>query len=252
MILSLETATRAGSLALMKGEKVIARKQGEGGRSHSTYLLADVDECLRLAGVQLENVDLFVAVTGPGSFTGLRTGLATVKAFAMMTEKMIAPVPTLHAIARMEGRRDETIVFSLLPAGRGELFAQMLAVESDDSIIEHSIAAHLAPEMTLEKALTVKKRLRWAGDAARDIKEQIREKAESAKLIFADEETCKEKIQNADWTLAAKPPAGETLAEHAAHLGLARFRAGQVVAPEELKAFYVRLSDAEIKEKCLR
>lgn len=252
LVLSLETATRAGSLAVLRGSETLARKTGDAAVSHSIHLLGDVDECLKAARVRLDEIELFVAVTGPGSFTGLRTGLATVKGFAATLERGVVGVPTLEAIARIERGRGRASVMSLLPAGRGEMFAQMLAVRSESEIVELEPPSHLTPEAVLEKALAAKTRLRWAGEGARVIAAQIGAMAESAGLTFADEAINKDMAQSADWTLAAKPTGEETLAEHAAALGLARFRAGRAVSPAELKALYVRLSDAELKEKCHR
>src|ERR1051326_6657944 len=82
LILAIETATRAGGVALARGEEVLVSITGDAAVSHSTNLIEMIDGVLRDAGVTLAQVDLFAVAQGPGSFTGLRIGLATVKAFA--------------------------------------------------------------------------------------------------------------------------------------------------------------------------
>ena len=151
----------------------------------------------------------------------------------------------------MECESQTDTVLCLLPAGRSELFVQMLAVGDGDKIIELEPPAHLALAAVFEKARRESLDLTWAGDAARDIVTQIRDEAKSAELIFADKATSDASPPRADWTLAAAPPATETLAKHAALLALAHFNCeGATTLPKDLKALYVRLSDAELKEKC--
>ena len=82
LILSIETATLTGSVALCKGDEVVAVHNGHDGPSHSNTLLRTIESVLKDGGIQLSDVDLFAVAIGPGSFTGLRIGLATVKGLA--------------------------------------------------------------------------------------------------------------------------------------------------------------------------
>src|SRR5262245_1386109 len=162
LILAVETATRKGSIALAKGEAVLASQVGDAAVSHSAHLIEMIESVLRDAGVQLSDVDLFAAAVGPGSFTGLRIGLATVKALAVCTERKVVGVNTLAAIAhasRANGR-----VVSMLPAGRGEVFAQLFSV-TNGSLQALDEAAHLSPRALLEK-YGKESPLCWAGDGA--------------------------------------------------------------------------------------
>ena len=76
-VLSLETATRAGSLAITRGQELLASRTGDAQVSHSTNLLDQIKSALDEAGLKLSEIDYFAVATGPGSFTGLRIGLAT-------------------------------------------------------------------------------------------------------------------------------------------------------------------------------
>src|SRR5262252_1548671 len=83
LILAIETATRAGSVAVNRGESLLSAVTGDAAVSHSASLIQMIEQALAQAGQRLSDVDLFAAASGPGSFTGLRIGLATVKALAV-------------------------------------------------------------------------------------------------------------------------------------------------------------------------
>ena len=71
VILAIETATRAGSVAVSRGDQILSCAPGDAASSHSTDLIENVDRILRESGLRLGDVDLFAAAIGPGSFTGL-------------------------------------------------------------------------------------------------------------------------------------------------------------------------------------
>src|SRR6185295_10462844 len=99
LILSLETATMGGSVWLGFGTVELATRIGDPKVSQSATLLQDINDCLDEAGVKLAEVDLFACASGPGSFTGLRIGIATLKALAASLGRPSIGVPTLHAVA---------------------------------------------------------------------------------------------------------------------------------------------------------
>src|SRR5882762_10221523 len=129
LILSIDTATLRGSVCLMQGERVLAYVSGDANVSHSSSLLRDIDQVLTACGITTREIELFAAAAGPGSFTGLRIGLATVKALSVTLGRPCLGVPTLRAVARAAGPSKATV--ALLPAGRGELFAQLFSVSFD-------------------------------------------------------------------------------------------------------------------------
>ena len=102
LILALETATRAGSVCLARGPEVLARLAGSASLSHSTDLIENLEELLRSEHLKLSEVDLFAAASGPGSFTGLRIGLATVKSLAVCARRSCVGISTLAALALRE------------------------------------------------------------------------------------------------------------------------------------------------------
>jgi len=122
LLLAFETATRAASIALLRGGDLVAEECTTGDRSTAETLLPALDALLAGAGLTPAAVDAFAVSIGPGSFTGLRVGIATVKGLAFGTGRPVAPVPTLAALARTAPEPREAVV-ALLDARRGEVYA---------------------------------------------------------------------------------------------------------------------------------
>lgn len=248
MILAIDTATRAGSVALVRAGEVLALQSGDSEASHSIDLIANVETCLNIIGAKLIDVELFAAASGPGSFTGLRIGLATIKSFAISVGRLCAGVPTLAAIAHAAGSSSRTV--ALLPAGRGEVFAQLFSA-GPENVRPLDSAAHIRPEALLDKYGGIE-RLAWAGEGAHLYVETLRAGAEVRNAGFtdrtdADEGTSNpEHRNNGEWILM--PRRGE-LAVSIAALALDDYNHGRAVSPEALRAIYVRPSDAEINEQ---
>lgn len=218
LILAIETATRAGGVSVTRGEKLLSSREGDASVSHSTNLIEMIDSVLKAAEAELADIDLFAVAVGPGSFTGLRIGLATVKAFAESTHRPIVGVSTLAAVAHASGY--EGLVASLLPAGRGEVFAQLFCV-SDGSVELKDPPAHLNPQEAFSKYKD-NSGVHWTGEGTGKLQEYLED-------VAAD--------------------TSPRLANSVAALALKDYRQGKTVAPEELRAVYVRASDAEINER---
>ena len=98
-ILAIETSSRAGSAALMEEDRLIGESYLDGGLTHSQTALPMAQQVLRLAGTAWREVDAFAVSVGPGSFTGLRIGIATVKGLADAQEKPCYGISTLEGLA---------------------------------------------------------------------------------------------------------------------------------------------------------
>jgi tRNA threonylcarbamoyladenosine biosynthesis protein TsaB len=225
LVLSVETATRGGSIFLSRGDAQLAARVGDPQVSQSSSLLSDINDCLEAAGRSLDEVELFACAAGPGSFTGLRIGIATVKALAASLKRSCVGIPTLQAVAHAAGASMQTV--ALLPAGRGEVFAQMFSVSDEGVVTEVDAAAHLSPERLLERYGAFKD-VRWAGSGAEQQRELLENFAEgnSHPWRFATPET--------------------NLAKHVAALALQALQTGKLQSPDALSAIYVRPSDAEL------
>ena len=276
LILAIETATRSGGVAVARGEQVLASRTGDAAVSHSANLIEMIEEVLDEADVKLSEVDLFAVAVGPGSFTGLRIGLATVKAFAAHLKRKVAGVSTLAAVAHASGADGEIV--SLLPAGRGEVFAQRFSVdETNVAAMDH--ARHLSPSALIEQYGEIE-RLTLAGEGVRMFEKfGVPASGESNKkedgppeggtpntppeggtpnlqqggtLNLQQGGTLNLQFRgplNEGWIVIDESP---NLAPSIALLGFRNYREGKLVAPEDLRAVYVRASDAEINEQWQR
>lgn len=245
LLLCLDTATEKRSVAVFRGREQLALRARDLRSDGASGVLRDVDEALGAAGVSLREVELFAACTGPGSFTGLRSGLATVKALSKTLGRPAVGVPTLHAVA-LQAKPSER-VFALLPAGRGEVFAQLLSVRDDGLVSELGGPLHLPPSRLLERAKALGGGLKWAGGGALKYVEQIAEAARDAGLSFARDDGESSGPSEREWVFARTQ---EVLAPCVAALALSMFRGGGAGKAEDLRAIYVRPSDAELNERC--
>ena len=99
IILSCETSTLLGSVALIENETVLATEESMRQGSHSDVLNVFVQKVLLKSGKKLSDVDLFVSGVGPGSFTGIRISVNTIKSYAYCHSKPVASVNSLASLA---------------------------------------------------------------------------------------------------------------------------------------------------------
>src|SRR5947207_15256672 len=133
LILAIDTSGKQGSVALARGDcksfQLIESAPVAGG-TFSAQLVPQIAELLARHDLRKEDIDAFAAASGPGSFTGLRVGLAAIKALAEILQKPIVAVSLLQAIAAASldinmGAWEidaKPTVAALLDAGRGEIF----------------------------------------------------------------------------------------------------------------------------------
>ncbi len=244
LTLCIETATEHRSVAVLRGGRVLSlceRAPRDGG---GAAVLADIDRALASASVSVSEVELFAVASGPGSFTGLRAGLATVKALAATLGRPAVGVPTLHALAR--AARPAHSLCALLPAGRGEVFAQILRVTKEGEVKELSTPEHVPPARLLD-GMSSAGGVKFAGGGAHKFEEFLRERAAAHGLNYRVLTSVDEEPREDEWAIA--PPI-ETLAAEVGALAISRYEAGERGSADTLCAIYVRPSDAELKEQC--
>jgi tRNA threonylcarbamoyl adenosine modification protein YeaZ/ribosomal-protein-alanine acetyltransferase len=127
LTLALETATRPGSVATCD-EARCAGRAGDASRTHGERLPGDVCEWLAAERRTLADVDLFAVVSGPGSFTGLRVGMAAIQGLALAGGRKVVPVPTLDAMiaAALRTTTARGLLVPCLDGQRGEVFASVV------------------------------------------------------------------------------------------------------------------------------
>ena len=173
--LSIDTATEVLALALGEGEKILAKSSIDAGRSHLELLLPGVQQLLDEAGLTVRDIDGIVAGTGPGTFSGLRVGIATARALAQTLEVRLSGSSTLEALAF--GLAEETsasqLLLPVIDAKRSQVFAQLFKKEGKNTVKPESEVLCLDPQALLaELAKITGAAVRAAGNgvlAYRDI-----------------------------------------------------------------------------------
>jgi tRNA threonylcarbamoyladenosine biosynthesis protein TsaB len=118
----METATLAGSVALLDGERLVGQSLLDIALTHSERLMAMVDRLLQDSGWEVDEVEGLAVSIGPGSFTGLRVGVAAAQGLAFALGLPVAPVPTLDALAEQLPFADAPVC-PLVDARKGEVYA---------------------------------------------------------------------------------------------------------------------------------
>src|SRR5580704_14403805 len=131
-VLSLDTTTRAGSVALVENDHILAERQGDPSRTHAERLPREILSLLDEHGLRPDDVDLFAVASGPGSFTGLRVGIATIQGLAFVQGRRVAAVPALEAIAQSTTRDQPagTVVGVWMDARRRDVFFALYRLTS--------------------------------------------------------------------------------------------------------------------------
>src|SRR5450432_709094 len=102
-VLALDTTTREGSVALVDDHGIIDERRGDSARSQAERLPGELIALAGAHGIPVTAVDLFAVASGPGSFTGIRIGIATMQGLALMSGRGIVAVSALEALAQCAG-----------------------------------------------------------------------------------------------------------------------------------------------------
>lgn len=130
-ILALESSATACSAALCREGELIAQSFQHSGLTHSRTLLPIVNDLLRNCGQTLEDVDVIALAAGPGSFTGLRIGAATVKGLAWAGDKPCAPCSTLESMAWPLAHMEDRLIVCAMDARRKQVYNALFLARGD-------------------------------------------------------------------------------------------------------------------------
>jgi tRNA threonylcarbamoyladenosine biosynthesis protein TsaB len=217
-LLAVETSTLAGGVALLDGDRLVGEYLLDVRVTHSERLMAAVDRVLGDAGWSVRDLEALAVAIGPGSFTGLRIGLATVKGLAIALAIPVAAVPTLDAMA-------SALPFASLPvcpvvdARKGEVYASLYRWEGRAMNRRWEYLALSSDELTarLDEPTIV------IGEAATSIR--------------------------SPWARLAPPARRLPSPACVGQLGLEQLARGEHVSPAELVPLYLRPSEAELKRR---
>ncbi len=246
-LLALDTTTRLASAALVDDDRTIGVWSSDPGRAHAEQLPRGLLEMvtgasrsggsLRLrsgrAG-EFDSIDVFAVAVGPGSFTGLRIGIATIQGLAFVGGKRIVPLSVLEALAVAGGTATaghraaphNLVVAAWMDAHRREVFSALYRCEAGNAGARPAMPVLLdAPAVGDPRAVLT----RWHGGGLR------------ADVYIGDGALLYRDLLAADAVVIPPPPLAETIAQ----LALPRARAGETVDPAAVQPLYVRRPDAE-------
>jgi tRNA threonylcarbamoyladenosine biosynthesis protein TsaB len=177
LILALDTSSAAGSVALIEDGALIDQVTGDPSRTYGERLPGELVRLVGRHGLQMTAVDLFAVTAGPGAFTALRVGVATVQGLAFATGRLVAPVGTLEAIAESVAPAGAArpVVAAWLDARRGDVFGELFAPVGDEGWTTLIAAGTGTPDDLLASwaASIAPARIVFAGDGALRFRDQI-------------------------------------------------------------------------------
>jgi tRNA threonylcarbamoyladenosine biosynthesis protein TsaB len=220
LILAIDTSWKHGSVALARGGasnfEILETASLTGG-AFSAELVPQISAVLARRNLGKQEIDGFAAVSGPGSFTGLRVGLAAIKGLVEVLKKPIATVSVLEALAIASGVNGR--VFAALDAQRGEVF-----------LGEYEVYLETLQATSLQQELLLTREAFLAALPA------------SATVVTPDASIAELALAHGTTLRQIERPGAETIAR----IGLRKLLAGHTVSAAALDANYVRRSDAEI------
>ena len=171
IILALESSGLVASAALVSEDRLIGEYTTNFKKTHSQTLLPMMDALLQMTGIDISEIDAFAISGGPGSFTGLRIGSATVKGLAMATGKPVINVPTLEGLACNFFGTD-SVICPLMDARRNQTYTALYAYEGDQLICLSPQKAVKIEEI-LEEVNRLGRKVIFLGDGVPVFKEKI-------------------------------------------------------------------------------
>ena len=222
-ILGIDTSTMMGAVGIVEDDTLVAELRTNVALTHSERLMAHVDGLLKTARLTLKEMDGFAVTIGPGSFTGLRIGLAAAKALAYAGGKPIAGIPTLEALAdNLSYSRYQ--IAPCLDTRKKMLYAAIYKVT--DTVRKEVMApAAITPQELAER---IEEPTVFLGEGAYVYREYFEARL-CCQALFAPR--------------ALGSPSGATVAFR----GLKMINDGRASDPMSLVPYYIRKSDAEEK-----
>jgi tRNA threonylcarbamoyladenosine biosynthesis protein TsaB len=223
-ILGVDTSSSCGSLGIIDGDQVVAECTFHREETHSTRLIPSIQALLRDAKLSLKEIDGLAVSLGPGSFTGLRVGISTIKGLALADEKPVVGIPTLDVLAYNFLFTPYTIC-PLLDARRDEVYTALYRKGREGGLERLTSYRSMSPIVMLEEIPFME--TIFAGNGVTLYGPIIKEKFGTKALI-------------------APPYLNFIRGLTVAQLGLQRILGGERAEVTSLMPIYVRPSDAEV------
>lgn len=149
-ILGVDTSSSCGSIGIIDGDQVVAECTFHREETHSTRLIPSIQAILKDAKLSLKEIDGLAVSLGPGSFTGLRVGISTIKGLALAAEKPVVGIPTLDALAH-NFLFTPYLICPLLDARRDEVYTALYRKERGGRLQRLTPYRSISPIAMLEE-----------------------------------------------------------------------------------------------------
>ncbi len=231
LVLAVDTSSASGSLAVLRGEQLLGVICTTGEENYSSRMFRQLEILLGELHLELPAIELYAVTAGPGSFTGLRVGLAAVKGWAEVYNKPIAAISALEAVS-VQSSAPTAWVAPVLDARRGQIFGALY------ERVPQGLRRHKD-----ERVETLAEFLAWLGA---EFRENIR-----GELAFVSPAPALLTVELEKSAFVNNPvgQASPVLAPLVGQLGLERAHRGELVDALHLDANYIRRSDAELNFK---
>ena len=171
-ILALDTSGMNCSACVIDDTKVICDFNLNNGTTHSVNLLPMIDSMNKYANISLEDIDVFACSIGPGSFTGLRIGIATIKGFSLSLNKPVIGVPSLVGLAYNISNFDG-IICSILDAKNNNVYAALFKYKNDIPVMIENYFTDTIDNL-IEKLKEKNEKVMFVGDGSVSFKEILK------------------------------------------------------------------------------
>jgi tRNA threonylcarbamoyladenosine biosynthesis protein TsaB len=221
-VLSVNTATGSCSVAIVENDRILVELFLDNGQTHAKYLMEMIERSLVLAQFSIAELDGLAVTTGPGTFTGLRIGISSIKGMAAAGSKPVAGISSLETLAT-QASLYPGLIYPMLDARRGEVYGAQYRRENG-SLIESG------------------------GHRVTSIETAICHISEPTLFLGTGAMLYRAAIRSHLGDLAYFPPSGDDRirASTVAFLGLEKLRNGELPDAGYLVPNYIRKSDAEL------
>jgi len=224
-VLGIDTSTSCGSVGFIDEEKDILFEYSlKVPITHSERLLKAIDHVLNITGYNLEDIDGFAISLGPGSFTGLRIGVSTIKGLSFATKKAVLGIPSLDVLASQISPTPY-LICPIIDGRKGEVYTAFYYYTEENQLQRLTPYKSIKPEELIKG---IERKTMFIGDGVKSYKEIIKNYLSSLALFTI------EPLNNPFGTIVAK-------------LGCNLLRKGEVLTLDSFTPMYIRAPEAETK-----
>jgi tRNA threonylcarbamoyladenosine biosynthesis protein TsaB len=228
-ILAIETTAKMGGISIIRNREIIAENMYSGVETYCKRLIPDIEKMFNSLDISWQELSAVAVSIGPGSFTGLRIGIATAKAIAFSLDIPILGIPTLDALAMNIAPCHDLLICPVIDARKEQIYTAIYKY-NENELIKTTPYIAIKPIEFFDTITQIGKTICFLGDGLKKYQELFNAFFPKIKYMTAPENLCYVKSSNIAW------------------LADSRLKKGQTHNPATLQPIYIRPSDAEVKK----